>query len=352
VTGFVAVFDRAAYALLWVAAAVAAAMLLAVVVQRIVLAGHAAWAGRVTRKYAAVLARALAGDAVALRALEQSPSRHRITIAMMMVQPLVEDREPAKVAAARAAFEALQLVPVALRLLRSRFWWRRSLGIRAIGGFQVRGHTNALVAALDDPHPYVRGAALDALADMQDPATLPAIVVRLHDGSLDRGRRVAALQAFGTRSEEFLLELAQVDPEHRVNYARALALCGSARARPVLGEWVADPRAEVRSAALHALARVGLDETTAARALAALDSDEADVRAAAAGALIGFSGAGDAAGRLARHLDDTWPVAVRAARALAAMGESGRSQLQARASQPDLAGVLARQMLWKPEAPA
>jgi hypothetical protein len=34
------------------------------------------------------------------------------------------------------------------------------------------------------------------------------------------------------------------------------------------------------------------------------------------------------------------------------MGESGRSQLQARASQPDLAGVLARQMLWKPEAPA
>ena len=66
----------------------------------------------------------------------------------------------------------------------------------------------------------------------------------------------------------------------------------------------------------------------------------------AAFALQGWTGSGDAANRLARHLDDAWPVAVRAARSLRSMGPGGVVALQASASRADLAGVLARQMLW------
>jgi hypothetical protein len=69
----------------------------------------------------------------------------------------------------------------------------------------------------------------------------------------------------------------------------------------------------------------------------------------AAYALRGWPDDG-AAAHLARHLDDTWVVAVRAARTLQSMGPAGVNELQAHAARPDLVGVLARQMLWRPEA--
>ena len=71
------------------------------------------------------------------------------------------------------------------------------------------------------------------------------------------------------------------------------------------------------------------------------------VRAMAAHALRGWQGPGDAPARLARHLDDTWAVAVQAARTLRSMGPAGVLELQAHASSPHLAGLLARQMLWQ-----
>jgi hypothetical protein len=70
----------------------------------------------------------------------------------------------------------------------------------------------------------------------------------------------------------------------------------------------------------------------------------------AAYALRGWEGPGDAAARLARHLDDTWIVAVRAARTLLSMGHAGVVELQACASRPNLGGLLARQMLWQANA--
>ena len=229
-------------------------------------------------------------------------------------------------------------------------WWRRALALRALGLIQARDHTAQLIAALDDAHPDVRAAALDALMDLHDPATVPAIVVRLHDTSLHRGRRGAALKAFGSRCEPFLLELSEVDPAHRLNYTHALAICGTPRSRPVLCRWTRDPRVEVRAAAFEALAYVGLDEDAARVAVEGLESADPPVRAMAAYALRGWQGPGDAAARLARHLDDTWAVAVRAARTLQSMGHAGFVELQARASRPDLAGLLARQMLWQPGA--
>ena len=143
--------------------------------------------------------------------------------------------------------------------------------------------------------------------------------------------------------------MSEVDPAHRLNYTHALGICGTSRSRPVLCSWTHDPRVEVRAAAFEALAYVGLDDDAARVAVEGLESPDAQVRAMAAYALRGWQGDGDAAAHLARHLDDTWAVAVHAARTLQSMGHAGFIDLQARASRPDLAGLLARQMLWQPE---
>jgi len=93
---------------------------------------------------------------------------------------------------------------------------------------------------------------------------------------------------------------------------------------------------------------VGLDDDAARRAIEALDvpgDADASVRAMAAYALHGWQDAGEAAAHLARHLDDAWPVAIRAARSLQS-SPAGLIELEARTSRPDITGVLARQMLW------
>jgi HEAT repeat protein len=184
---------------------------------------------------------------------------------------------------------------------------------------------------------------------MHDPASLDAIVVRMHDASLPRGRRAAALAAFGSDCEPFLLELSHVDATHRVNYARALAMCGTDRSRAALSLWTHDARTDVRAAAFEALGHVGLDADAARLAIEALESPEETVRAMAAYALHGWGGAGDAAAHLAQHLGDVWPVAIRAARSLQS-SPAGLGELAARTSRPDLTGVLARQMLWQESA--
>jgi HEAT repeat protein len=106
----------------------------------------------------------------------------------------------------------------------------------------------------------------------------------------------------------------------------------------------------VRAAAFEALAHVGLDDRAAALAIDALESPDQSVRAMAAHALRGWTGPGDAAAHLADHLADTWTVAVRAARSLQSMGPAGLARLQESAGRPDLAGVLAQQMIWEHRA--
>ncbi len=348
-THLAATFERDTLLLVAVALAFAAAMIIAVVIERIAVAGHEAWLRRMTAHYTPLVRLALAGDPGARATLRRIPSWHRILIARMILVPLIKDRDPARIAEARELFHALSLVPFAERLLRSPWWWRRAMALRALGGMQAADHTKALVAALDDSNEDVRNTALDALADMQNPASLPAIVVRLHDASLHRARRGAALAAFGSKCEPFLLDLAAVDPEHRLNYALALAICGTAAARPILCEWSRDTRADVRAAAMQALSRVGVDPPSVPFAIAALEDGDATVRAMAATALQGYADRDTAAG-LARHLDDTWVVAVRAARSLQTMAAAGRAELEARATRDDLPALLARQMLWDSKA--
>ena len=343
--------EHGAIALVWISTDLAAAMLLAVVTVRILLTSHEAWRKWIIRRYAPTVAQALQGDEDALRSLARSLPWQRFTLARVLVLPLVSDRDPRRIAAARVAVRTLALRRYCLRLLRSLFWWRRALGLRAIGLLKLENYLPTVVAALDDPHPDVRNSALDALGDLGSPSALSALVVRLHDSSLHIGRRADALAAFGSQCEEFLLDLARLDPEHRLNYARALAICGTVRARPTLVEWMGDSRPEVRAAALEALRRVGLDPEAARLAVRALESPHAAERANAAGALEGIGETG-LAEMLARRLDDdTWTVAVRAARTLRSLPD-GRPQLEARAARgEDLPAVLARQMLWEASHP-
>jgi HEAT repeat protein len=344
-----AIFERNTLLLVGVALAFAAAMIVAVVIERIAGAAHGAWLRRLTAQYTPLVRLALAGDPSARAALRRSHSWDRLTIARMILIPLITDRDPARIADARELVGALALVPFAERLLGSPWWWRRAMALRALGAMQSADHTRAIVAALDDANEDVRNTALDALADMQNPASLPAIVVRLHDTSLHRARRGAALAAFGSRCEPFLLDLAAVDPEHRLNYALALAICGTAAARPSLCEWSGDTRADVRAAAMQAFSRIGLDPPSVPFAIAALEDRDAAVRAMAAAALRGQV-APDTAASLARHLDDTWAVAVSAARTLRTMKAAGLAELEARAARDDLPALLARQMLWDAKA--
>ena len=339
--------ERVTSMLLWSTIGVTLVIAAALVIERGAFLVYEMRRRRVEKRYQPLLRRALDSDEAAKRELVASPSRHRLALASLLIVPLIEDRDPQRVANAHALARALSLISLADRYLRSRLWWRRASALRALGLIRVEDRTAAIVAALDDPHPDVRAAALDALTDLQNPASLQAIVVRLNDASLHRGRRAAALASFGSRCEPFLLELAGVDPAHLLNYAHALAICGTERTRPSLCRWTSDPRADVRAAALAALAHVGLDDRAARCALEALDSADEQERAMAARALNGWRRPGDAAARLARHLDDTWIVAVCAAQSLRSMGDVGLVELHASLSRPGTAGRLARQMLWQ-----
>ena len=262
---------RLAPLMAWTAVAFALAMAAAVVVERAAVGVQQARSRRLTARYGPMVRRALDGDETARRELSTSPPRHRLAIARMLIAPLIEDPDPQRIETARAIL-MLSGFQLADRYLRSRRWWRRALALRALGLAQARDHTAQLVAALDDAHPDVRAAALDALMDLRDPATVPAIVERVHDTSLHRGRRGAALKAFGSRCEPLLLERSAVDPAHRLNYTHALAICGTHRSRPVLCGWTHDARVEVRAAAFEALAYVGLDEEAARVAVEGLES--------------------------------------------------------------------------------
>jgi len=342
-------FERLALWAVAVGTGLAITLTLSIVVERIALAIREAQLRRAERRYGPLIARALDGDQRAVRELAANPLRVRLRIARLMVGPLIADRDPRHIAATGAVVGALSLAPTVDRLLESRLWWRRTLALRSVGLLQAKNRIPAVVAALEDAHPEVRDAALDSLADMHDPVALPVIVVHLHNASLRRGRRAAAIAAYGSECEDLLLGLSSVDGEHRLNYARALAICGTERSRSTLGEWTRDARADVRAAAFEALSHVGLDALSASLAVEALESGDTDVRAMAAEALHHWNDDADAARHLGQHLDDTWPVAVRAARSLQSMPRSGTAQLRARADRPDLTGILARQMLWEIE---
>jgi len=346
---FLSAFESATEALIAVSGALALALALTLVIERAALAWWDARRTRLERLYQPLLARALDGDDAAQRRLAASPHRHRRLIAELLLFPIHDSRDRTLVDRARRILGRLTPPGLIERYLESWWWWRRAMALRAAGFLQMREHTPRLVAALDDGHPEIRAAALDGLTDSVDPKALAAVVVRLHDETLHRGRRAAVLAAFGPQCEPMLLDLAAVDPENRLMYARALTITGTEAARPALSSWTLDARPAVRAAALDALGHTGLDAASTGAVLAALEDTETQVRAAAVRAL-GAGAEPGVADRVAAHLTDCWPVSADAARALRRMGADGRLRLEQASARDDLAGTLARQMLWEDAA--
>jgi hypothetical protein len=346
---YIASFESAADVLVVVSGTLALFVGLIVVIERLAFGWWKTRRQRLERTYAPLLARALDGDDQAQRRLAAAPRRHHLVLAELLIFPVLDRRDWTQAGRLRTVFRAMNLPAHADRYLNSWRWWRRAMALRALGFLQMREYTPTLVAALDDPQPEIRAAALDGLTDSADPAALAAIVVRLHDETLHRGRRAAALAAFGPACEPLLLDLAAFDAANRLGYARALAITGSEAARPALSSWIADSRAPVRAAALDALGHTGLDEASTAAVLDALEDADVRVRAAAVRALADASGPA-IADRIAAHLADAWPVCAAAARTLRRMGAEGRMRLERESSRSDLAGTLARQMLWEEAA--
>lgn len=334
-------------AIVWGAVAAAGAAAIALLVEREGTALFDAYQRRVNARYTSLITGALAGDAAAAQRLQASPPRHRVAIARLVILPLVDDRDSTRIARSRLLMRSLGLPTLARRFLQSRHWWRRATALRALGLLQETDYTAAIVAALDDVHPDVRGAALDALADLRDPLALSAIVVRLHDETLHLGRRIEALTAFRAAAEPMLLDLAAIDAMHSTSYAMALGLCGTSRSRALLCRWALDDRADLSAAAIAALQRIGLDREALDVVVRALEHDAEIVRTAAAAALHGWKSDPQVAAKLGLRLGDSWTVAARAAHSLRSMGSVGVAELAARAGEPGLAGVLAQQMLWE-----
>jgi hypothetical protein len=125
-------FGRLAPVLVWAAAAIALTMAAIVIIERTGFGVQQALDRRLLRRYRPLVQRALDGDDAARDHLVGAPARHRITIAWLVIEPLIDDRDPARIAKARAILRAMSLFPIADRYLRSRSWWRRARALRAL----------------------------------------------------------------------------------------------------------------------------------------------------------------------------------------------------------------------------
>jgi HEAT repeat protein len=285
----------------------------------------------------------------ALVELARAPKRHRAAIAAMLLKPLAISTGSV-VERLRDAARAMGLIEQWARQLSDRRWWVRAESTRALGLVRENRALSLLVAALDDDHEEVRAAAVDALGLIGNPQAIPVLLSRLADQSRNqRARIIEALREFGDAATLALVEHAQQRVEDAVAIADVLGLIGGPVASEQLKSWMTQPRADVRTAAMHALGTIGLDESGLIVALQALEDPEPAVRAMAARAL-GRARREEIAEHLAHHLDDEWMVAANCADALRRMGASGVERLQARADDEGYVGDLARQMLWERHA--
>lgn len=273
------------------------------------------------------------------------PAFHRRIVAGLLLAPLHVARG-SLVSHVREAAIAIGLVEQWLADLRSRRWWLRADGVRALGFVAHLPALPAILRALNDEHQEVRAAAAEAAGRLGNPRAIPLLLAQLDNGSrYQRARVVDALQQLGPRVTPALADFVEAHPQHAALAAEVLELIGTAAAMDPLLQWCDDARGDVRAAALRALGSIGLDDRGYDVALQALDDADPGVRAMAARAL--GRGRRDAAVRaLAGQLDDEWLPAAQAAGALRLLGAAGRAALQARAGDTGQAGDLARQMLW------
>lgn len=284
------------------------------------------------------------GAPEAVERLKGAPARHRAALAALLLEPL-RIATGALTARAREAATALGLVREWESDLKSRRPWHRADAAFALGLVKSSSSVPLLIAALDDPYEEVRAAAVDALGSIADPSTIPQLVGRLEEQSRhQRVRLVQALHQFGSVAVPHLLEHARCRPSDVSSIADLIGSIEAPDAAPQLIEWSADPRSDVRAAAIRALGTLGPDERAYYFLLKALNDDAPEVREAAAWSL-GRSGREEAATYLEARLQDDWAVAAQSARALQRLGAAGRQALETAAA--GVRGEIARQALWE-----
>jgi len=303
---------------------------------------------RLIEHYQPVVTQMIAGTATAggVRALAAAPASHRRVIGSLLLRPLAVAGGEV-VGPLREVAERLALTDLWLADLRSRLWWSRAYGARAIGLIgELRGF-ESLLEALEDDHEEVRAAAVEGLGQLGDPRAIPPLLRALSDSTrFQQARVVESLGRLGPSVAPLLLASVRQEPDNAVLAAEVLGMLGGAEAVSGLTAWTAAEDPRLRAAAIGSLGTIGLDERTFYFALRALADPEPAVRAQAARA-IGRSSREDAVPYLASCLEDEWQVAAHAARALRALGAAGLRALEARAHADGLPGDLARQMLWE-----
>ena len=235
------------------------------------------------------------------------------------------------------------------RDLTDRRWWLRAEAARSLGVVADASCYDDLVTVLDDVHEEVRAAGIQALGRLGDPRAIGELVRRLPDEARQQRTRVIdSLCLLGAQGRDEVLAYTRTHPDALPAVWEVVGRTAGPSAMGDLLELARDHRADVRAAALGAVAAIGIDDRAYYHALRALTDEAPEVRAAAARAL-GRSHRSEAAEYLAGRLDDEWGVAAEAARGLARLGAPGRAALDVAAATRDEAhgGALARQVLWE-----
>lgn len=251
-------------------------------------------------------------------------------------------------------------VPAALREMGSRSPERRAQATQAVAMFGMPTHADVVLAALDDPSPYVAVTAAQALA-MRPQSGYATQVVR-------------RVQRFGNWSAEYLSAMiARIGPDaaeparrlladvSQPAHARAVAASVLTRlndpaaadtACDVLGMLGANPwsSSSVQAACLRLLAQVGGGRPAhLAAARRFLASTHPVVRGEAVRALVSLGGAAEL-GAIAEALgDDSRWVAQEAARGLLRLGQVETLRVAAEGAVPN--ALVLRQVLAGAGAP-
>jgi HEAT repeats len=229
-------------------------------------------------------------------------------------------------AAARVAelFVACGLVEVARRDLGARGSLTRIRAAEALGAMQVTEAEPWLVAGLDHRDPLLRLACARALADLRAVDALPTIMTALSEVDAEPGDVQEVLVAFGPAGVPLLRRmLADGSGVERHVAAVALGYIGSYQALPELRDALGTADDELVATAARALGRVGDSKATPALVELLRGVRPWFVRVAAAGALGALEDKSAASALVNALESDEWDLRNAAARSLVALDFAG-----------------------------
>jgi hypothetical protein len=261
--------------------AVALVLLVTLAIRRIVLARRGRRYAEAVRRVRPLAIRLLEGEPLARAELPPGDQTVLADVLGRYARQLTGSDE------ARVAdyFRGSDALARSLRELGARRAWRRASAAYRLGDMGCEAAAPALLAALDDGHRMVRGAAARSLGRLKHADAAQPIVEALVSGRVPNGVAGEALVELGPVAVPQLHALAGHSSFRlRATAVALLGLVGDSADSPLAVRCLGDPSAEVRAAAAGALARIGGPAAEPALC-AALDDRIHFVRAEAATAL-------------------------------------------------------------------